>query len=185
VGHSDKFTLFCICIIIGLFAFEVCVIIIIHGVISLDRGWLSPLSVALLISCFTLGGGVEWVLVHNYWGRYWPVAPAPDDGWWVWSSGWNSQQGIPKYWEKTCPSATLSTINPTWPEPGSNPYRRCGKPATDRQQRQLFANQYTRQQASWDRSAGSAFNSMAWVREWTISIERPPLVGEVSANFCG
>jgi hypothetical protein len=28
-------------------------------------------------------------------------------------------------------------------------------------------------------------NSMAWVRERTIPTERPPLVGEVSANSCG
>jgi hypothetical protein len=28
-------------------------------------------------------------------------------------------------------------------------------------------------------------NSMAWVRERTIPTERPPLVGEVIANFCG
>jgi hypothetical protein len=28
-------------------------------------------------------------------------------------------------------------------------------------------------------------NSVAWVRERTIPTERPPLVGEVSANFCG
>jgi hypothetical protein len=28
-------------------------------------------------------------------------------------------------------------------------------------------------------------NSMVWVRERTISTERPPLVGEVIANFCG
>jgi hypothetical protein len=28
-------------------------------------------------------------------------------------------------------------------------------------------------------------NSMVWVRERTIPIERPPLVGEVIANFCG
>jgi hypothetical protein len=33
---------------------------------------------------------------------------------------------------KTCPSATLSTINPTWTDPGSNPGLRCGRPATDR-----------------------------------------------------
>jgi hypothetical protein len=30
--------------------------------------------------------------------------------------------------EKTCPSATLSTTNPTWPDPG----HRGGKPATNR-----------------------------------------------------
>jgi hypothetical protein len=29
------------------------------------------------------------------------------------------------------PSATLSTTNPTWPYPGSNPVLRCGKPATN------------------------------------------------------
>jgi hypothetical protein len=28
-------------------------------------------------------------------------------------------------------------------------------------------------------------NSMALVRKGTITTERPPLVGEVSANFCG
>jgi hypothetical protein len=27
-------------------------------------------------------------------------------------------------------------------------------------------------------------NSMVWVREWTIPTERPPLIGEVIANFC-
>jgi hypothetical protein len=27
--------------------------------------------------------------------------------------------------------------------------------------------------------------SMVWVRERTIPIERPPLVGEVIASFCG
>jgi hypothetical protein len=33
---------------------------------------------------------------------------------------------------KTCPSATLSTTNPTWPDPGSNPGCRGEKPATNR-----------------------------------------------------
>jgi hypothetical protein len=27
----------------------------------------------------------------------WPILPAPDDGWWVWSSRWNEWQGKPKY----------------------------------------------------------------------------------------
>jgi hypothetical protein len=40
--------------------------------------------------------------------------------------------GKPKYSEKTYSSATLSTTNPTWPDPGSNPGRRGGKPATNR-----------------------------------------------------
>jgi hypothetical protein len=54
----------------------------------------------------------------------WPIVPAPDDWWWwwVWSSRWNENwQGKPTYSEKTCPSPTLSTTNPTWPDLGSNP----------------------------------------------------------------
>jgi hypothetical protein len=52
---------------------------------------------------------------------------------WVWSSRWNEDwQGKPKYSEKTCPSAILSTTNPTWPDLESNPGRRGGKPATNR-----------------------------------------------------
>jgi hypothetical protein len=54
-------------------------------------------------------------------------------GWlWGWRIWWNHWQGKPKYSEKTCPNATLSTTNPTWPDPGSNPGRRGGKPATNR-----------------------------------------------------
>jgi hypothetical protein len=41
-------------------------------------------------------------------------------------------RGKPKYSEKTCPSTTLSTTNPTWREQGSNPGLRGGKPATNR-----------------------------------------------------
>jgi hypothetical protein len=33
---------------------------------------------------------------------------------------------------KTCPSVTLSTINPTRTDPGSNPGLRGGRPATNR-----------------------------------------------------
>jgi hypothetical protein len=40
--------------------------------------------------------------------------------------------GEQKYSEKTCPSATLSTINPTWPYLESNLGCRCGKPETNR-----------------------------------------------------
>jgi hypothetical protein len=32
----------------------------------------------------------------------------------------------------TCPSATLSTTNPTWTDPGSNPGLRGGRPAANR-----------------------------------------------------
>jgi hypothetical protein len=47
----------------------------------------------------------------------------------LWNEDW---QGKPKYSEKTCPCVTLSTTNPTWPDPGLNPGRRGGKPATNR-----------------------------------------------------
>jgi hypothetical protein len=54
-------------------------------------------------------------------------------GWlWGWRIWWNEWQEKLKYSEKTCPDATLSTINPTWPDPGLNPGRRGGKPATNR-----------------------------------------------------
>jgi hypothetical protein len=62
----------------------------------------------------------------------WPIVPAPgdyDDGEF---GGMKTVQGKPKYSEKTCPSATLSTTNPTWSDPGLNPGRRGGKPATNR-----------------------------------------------------
>jgi hypothetical protein len=39
--------------------------------------------------------------------------------------------GKPKYSEKPCPSAILSTTNPTCLDPGLNPGRRGGKPATN------------------------------------------------------
>jgi hypothetical protein len=53
----------------------------------------------------------------------WPIVPAPYDAKW---------QGKPKYSKKTCSSTDLSTTNPTWPDPCSNPGRRVGKPATNR-----------------------------------------------------
>jgi hypothetical protein len=70
-----------------------------------------------------------WVLRHS-----WPIVPAPDDRrGWLWRKWRNEDwQGNPKDSEKTCPSATLSTTNPTWLDPGSNPGRRGGKPATNR-----------------------------------------------------
>jgi hypothetical protein len=55
-------------------------------------------------------------------------------GWFWWWRMWGNEawQGKPKYSEKACPSATLSTKNPTWPDPDLNPGRRGGKPATNR-----------------------------------------------------
>jgi hypothetical protein len=62
----------------------------------------------------------------------WPIVPAPDDRWWVWSNWWTENwQGKPKYSEKTYPSATSPTTDLTWPDLGSNLGRRGGKPATN------------------------------------------------------
>jgi hypothetical protein len=62
----------------------------------------------------------------------WPIVACPGWLWW-WRIWWNKDlQGKPKYSEETCSSATLSTTSPTWPDPGWNPGRRVGKPATNR-----------------------------------------------------
>jgi hypothetical protein len=51
----------------------------------------------------------------------------------LWRNWWNEDWlGKPKYSEKTCPSATLVTTNHTLLDPGLNPGRRGGKPATNR-----------------------------------------------------
>jgi hypothetical protein len=61
----------------------------------------------------------------------WPSVP--DRWWWLWSNRWNvNWQGKPKYSGKTCPRATLSTTNSTWPDPGSNPGHCSGKLVTNR-----------------------------------------------------
>jgi hypothetical protein len=49
---------------------------------------------------------------------------------WVWSSHWNENwQFKSKYFEKTCPIATLS-MNPTWPDLELNPGCHGGKLVT-------------------------------------------------------
>jgi hypothetical protein len=58
------------------------------------------------------------------------IVPVPgdyDDG----GNLWNDWQGKPKYLEKTCSTATLSTTYPTWC-PDENPCGGGGKPATNR-----------------------------------------------------
>jgi hypothetical protein len=77
---------------------------------------------------------VGWDWVHLVLRPLIAYCTAPDHRWWwLWSNLWNEDwQGKPKYSEKTCRSATSSTTNPTWPEPGSNPGRRGGKPAINR-----------------------------------------------------
>jgi hypothetical protein len=61
-----------------------------------------------------------------------PMAYCASPGWlWWWRNWWNDWQGKPKYSEKTCPSAALSTTNPTCFS-DANPGRRGGKPASNR-----------------------------------------------------
>jgi hypothetical protein len=81
---------------------------------------------------------------NSHSGRWSPSGCTRQDGHWMayctcprwlwwWRIWWNEDwQGKPKYSEKTCPSATLSTTNPTWPDPGLNPGRRGEKPASNR-----------------------------------------------------
>jgi hypothetical protein len=62
----------------------------------------------------------------------WPIIPAMDNRWWVWSSQWNENwQGKLKYSEKTCPSVTFSATNPTLPDLGLDLGHCIGKPVTN------------------------------------------------------
>jgi hypothetical protein len=47
-----------------------------------------------------------------------------------WKEDWQGETEV--LGEETCPSATLSTTNPTCLDPDLNPGRRGGKPATNR-----------------------------------------------------
>jgi hypothetical protein len=84
------------------------------------------------ISCcfFLISGAGLWVPRP----LYWPIVSDSGDRWgWLWRNWWNEDwQRKPKYSEKTFPSTTLSTTNPTWLDPGLNLNRRGGKPATNR-----------------------------------------------------
>jgi hypothetical protein len=59
----------------------------------------------------------------------WPIIPAPGkmENLVEWRLA-----GETEVLGENLPGATLSTTNPTWPDPGSNPGRRGGKPATNR-----------------------------------------------------
>jgi hypothetical protein len=93
-----------------------------------DRGAIFSASNIFLIRI--VGGGVQAGSTRHV-GHL--MAYCTCLGWlWWWRIWWNEDwRGKSKYSEKTCPSATLSTTNPTWPDPGSNPGRRGGKPATN------------------------------------------------------
>jgi hypothetical protein len=77
---------------------------------------------------------VGWDWVHLALLPLLPYCSSADDRWWwLWSIWWNAYwQGKLKCTETTCPSATLSTTNPTWLDLGLNYGRRGGKPTTNR-----------------------------------------------------
>jgi hypothetical protein len=68
--------------------------------------------------------GVEWSRYQYYYSNLLVNSRALDDN--------DCGTRKPKYSEKTCPSSALSTTDATWLDPGSNPCRRGGKPATNR-----------------------------------------------------
>jgi hypothetical protein len=61
------------------------------------------LSIAFLNFFLVSCGGVRLSPIGTS-TTNWPIVPAPDGRWWVWSSRWNENwQGKPKYWKKTSP----------------------------------------------------------------------------------
>jgi hypothetical protein len=90
---------------------------------------ISLLYIFFFLICIV--GGVVQTGSTRHIGRSLAYCTCP--GWlWGWRIWWNEWQGKPKYSQKTSPDAILSTTNPTWPDPGLNPGRRGGKPATNR-----------------------------------------------------
>jgi hypothetical protein len=77
---------------------------------------------------------VVWDWVHLVLRPLLACCTSPyDRWWWLWSNWWTEDWWAkPNYSRKTCTSPSLSTTKPTWPNPGSNPGRRGGKPATNR-----------------------------------------------------
>jgi hypothetical protein len=97
-----------------------------HHSHSIHRYYLREVRIAWVkqqqVTDFFLIFLVGWDWVSWYCGHYWPIVPAPRDRWWwLWINWWiEDWQGKPKYSEKTCPNATLSTTNPTWLYPDLN-----------------------------------------------------------------
>jgi hypothetical protein len=76
------------------------------------------------------------------------------------TSGMNEWQGKPKYSEKTCPSITVSTTDPTKCYPSSNPGRCGGKPATNPCVTAYPASTVTSTVTSTDFSSNSRFRHL-------------------------
>jgi hypothetical protein len=77
-----------------------------------------------------VGGGVQAGSTRHV-GHWMAYCTCPGWLWW-WTIWWNEDGRGNRITQRIlCSSATLSTTNPTWPDPGSNPGRRGGKPATN------------------------------------------------------
>jgi hypothetical protein len=72
----------------------------------------------LLINCFFISNIGGWTPTRSTRHVGHQLAYCTCPGWlWGWRIWWNDDwQGKPKYSEKTCPIATSSTTNPTWPD---------------------------------------------------------------------
>jgi hypothetical protein len=70
----------------------------------------------------------------RYCGHFWPLVQAPDDRWGDCGAIGEMKigRGNRSTRRKPAPAPLCPTTNPTWPDPGSNPGRRSGKPATNR-----------------------------------------------------
>jgi hypothetical protein len=111
-----------------------------------------------------LGGGVQLGPLGTA-ATDWPIVACPGWLWW-WRIWWNVDwQRKLKYSEKICPSATLSTANTTWPDPGSNPGRRDGKPAANR--------------LSYGAALFTYLHTYSW--SWAL-LEEPPIL-QLLKNF--
>jgi hypothetical protein len=74
-----------------------------------------------------VGGGWSPYWVPRHGGHFWPIVPAPGDcGDGEFCGMKNGRGNHRSTWKKNCPSATLSSINPTWTDPGANSGR-CGR----------------------------------------------------------
>jgi hypothetical protein len=99
----------------------------------------NSIDISILSTILQLYSEISLIFLFVRWdfcycGHYWPIVPATDDRWWWLSRNWWNKdwQGKPKYSIKTCPTSNLSTTNSSWLDPGLNPGRRGGKPATNR-----------------------------------------------------
>jgi hypothetical protein len=72
---------------------------------------------------------LRWGETESTWyvGHYWPYCSSPGLYMMMSVKQLVEWELVGEYSEKTCPNATLSTTNPTWPDLGSNPRGRGGR----------------------------------------------------------